>query len=140
MNDDRIRNLARESLLDAQALVVVVDDDDSMRQAIQRLLNAAGMQTQAYASAEALLATAPDAAAACIVSDFRLPGLSGLELLSALRARGQTTPLIVVTAHDSHQLRADAKQRGAFAYLSKPFSGSDLIAAIEAAAQPTAPP
>jgi two-component system response regulator FixJ len=118
--------------LDANAVVLVVDDDDSMRQAMQRLLNAAGIRTLAYASAEALLAAPLDAAAGCIVSDFRLPGLSGLELLSELRTRGQGTPFIMVTAHDSMPLRDDAKRRGVAAYLTKPFSGGELIAAIDA--------
>jgi FixJ family two-component response regulator len=119
--------------LDPTAVVLVVEDDDSMRQAIQRLLNAAGILTLAYASAEALLSLASDAGPACIVSDFRLPGMSGLELLSELRARGHSTPFILVTAHDTQQLRADARRRGANACLSKPFNGSDLMAAIEAA-------
>jgi FixJ family two-component response regulator len=119
--------------LDARALILVVEDDDSMRQAVQRLLNAAGHPTSAYASAEALLAANVDAAAACIVSDFRLPGLSGLDLLTELRARGHLTPFIMVTAHDSVALREDAKRRGVAAYLTKPFNGSDLMAAIEAA-------
>jgi FixJ family two-component response regulator len=119
--------------LEASALVLVVEDDDSMRQAVQRLLNAAGHPTLAYASAEALLTAPLNAAAACIVSDFRLPGLSGLDLLTELRARGQSTPFIMVTAHDSAPLREDAKRRGVAAYLTKPFNGSDLMAAIEAA-------
>ena len=119
--------------MEPSALILVVEDDDSMRQAVQRLLNAAGRPTLAYASAEALLAASFDAGAACIVSDFRLPGLSGLDLLTELRARGQLTPFIMVTAHDSVALREDARRRGVAAYLTKPFSGSDLMSAIEAA-------
>jgi two-component system response regulator FixJ len=126
--------------LDTNALVLVVEDDDSMRLAMQRLLNAAGHATRAYASAEELLAAPHDAAAACIVSDFQLPGLSGLDLLEALRARGQVTPFIMVTAHDSVALRNDAKHRGVAAYLTKPFKGSDLMAAIEAAVPRMQPP
>jgi len=118
--------------------VLVVDDDDSMRQAIERLLHAAGLGTRAYPSAEALLAESLVEGAACIVSDFQLPTMSGLELLAELRARGNRTPVIVVTAHDTPALRREAIRRGASAYLAKPFRGSDLLAAIEAAG-PSAP-
>ncbi|MDM0019517.1 response regulator transcription factor [Variovorax saccharolyticus] len=113
--------------------VLVVDDDDSMRQAIRRLLNAAGLKTQTFASAEALLDGGPVAGAACVVSDFKLPGLSGLELLTELRRQGHWPPVIVVTAHDTPELRAEAMRRGASAYLSKPFHGKDLLEAIDAA-------
>jgi two-component system response regulator FixJ len=114
--------------------VLVVDDDDSMRQAIQRLLDAAGMKNEAYATAEELLAAGPTAGVVCIVSDFKLPGMSGLDLLTELRKRGPRPPIIVVTAHDAPDLRDEAMRRGASAYLSKPFRGGDLLAAIEAAA------
>lgn len=115
------------------SVVLVVDDDDSMRQAIQRLLNAAGWKTEAYESAEALLSAGPIAGAACIVSDYRLPAMSGLELLTELRRRGHWPPVIVVTAHDAPELRDEALRRGASGYLSKPFLGKDLLAAIEVA-------
>ncbi|MDM0113702.1 response regulator [Variovorax sp. J22R133] len=119
--------------------VLVVDDDDSMRQAIERLLNASGLTTKGYPSAEALLADGPGQAAACIVSDFKLPAMSGLDLLTELRARGHRAPVIVVTAHDAPKLREEAMRRGASAYLAKPFRGSDLLAAIATAVQsPTA--
>lgn len=114
-------------------VVLVVEDDDSMRQAIQRLLNAAGWKTVAYASAEALLAEGPIAKAACIVSDFKLPAMSGLELLTELRTRGQGPAVIVVTAHDASQVRLEALRRGASGYLSKPFLGKDLLDAIDVA-------
>ncbi|MEJ8825111.1 response regulator [Variovorax humicola] len=113
--------------------VLVVDDDDSMRHAIERLLHAVGLGTRAYPSAEALLAESLVEGVACIVSDFQLPAMSGLELLAELRARGNRTPVIVVTAHDTPALRREAIRRGASAYLAKPFRGSDLLAAIKAA-------
>jgi len=119
--------------------VLVLDDDDSTRQAIERLLNAVGLKTQTFASAEALLADGPVVGAACIVSDFKLPAMSGLELLTELRTRGLGTPVIVVTAHDTPTLREEAMRRGASAYLTKPFRGSDLVAAIEKAMQSPPP-
>ena len=114
--------------------VLVVDDDDGMREAIESLLDAAGFETTAYASAEALLAGGAIERATCIVSDLKLPAMSGLELLTKLRARGACPPVIVITAHDAPNVRAEAKRRGAVAYLAKPFVGSALLDAIESVA------
>ena len=111
----------------------MVEDDDSMRQATERLLNATGFATVVYASAEELLAVGPVEGDACIVSDLKLPKMSGLELLDELRRRGWGRPLILITAHDSPSVRKDAEQRGVATYLAKPFVGSDLIAAIKRA-------
>lgn len=121
--------------LSLTGVILVVDDDDSMRQAIQRLLHAAGHRTEAYASAEALLADGRAAFAACLVSDYKLPGMSGLDLLTELRTRGFKPPAIVVTAHDSIDLRDEAMRRGATGYLAKPFRSKDLLEAIDAAIQ-----
>ena len=110
--------------------VIVVEDDDSMREAIERLLDAAGFECSAYASAEALLAWDKLEEAACIVSDLRLPATSGLDLLAQLRTRGGYPPLILITAHDAPGLREEAMKRGAAAYLAKPFRGTALIETI----------
>lgn len=117
----------------SHGLILVVEDDDSMREAIERLLQAAGFETRAYASAEALLAAGATAGASCVVTDVKLPAMSGLELLSELSTRGNWPPVIVMTAHDSPQLRDDAQRRGAAGYLTKPFQGRALLAAIEGA-------
>ncbi len=120
--------------------VLVVEDDESMREAIESLLAAAAMDSVMYESAEALLADGVGGdAAACVVSDLKLPGLSGLELLCELRARGTRLPLILVTAHDSPSLRAEAARQGVAAYLAKPFLGSQLLTAIRAATTPRIP-
>ncbi|MDM0071801.1 response regulator [Variovorax sp. J31P179] len=121
--------------LSLTGVILVVEDDDSMRQAIQRLLNAAGFKTEAYASSEALLADGRAAFAACVVSDYKLPGISGLDLLAALRKRGHWPPVVLVTAHDSPELRHEAMRRGASGYLAKPFRSRDLLDAIELAVQ-----
>ena len=81
----------------AHRLVLVVEDDDSMREAIARLLQAAAFDTMAYASAEALLAAGPGSGAACVVSDFKLPAMSGLDLLERLRERGLDLPVVLIT-------------------------------------------
>jgi FixJ family two-component response regulator len=110
--------------------VVVIEDDDSLRKAIKRLLDTAGFQSLAYDSAEALLASGSDQDAACVVSDLRLPGISGLDLLARLRARGEGAPMILITAHDAPGLREEAAQRGAAAYLVKPFLGTELLTLV----------
>jgi FixJ family two-component response regulator len=111
--------------------VIVVEDDQSMREAIETLLDAAGIESATYESAEALLADPTTQGARCIVSDLKLPGMSGLELMSVLRARGNESAVIVITAHDSAEVRGEAKRGGAAAYLAKPFLGSALLTAIE---------
>jgi FixJ family two-component response regulator len=110
--------------------ILVVEDDNSMRKAIGRLLKAAGFECAAYASAEALLARGVDDDSACVICDLRLPGMSGLELLATLRERDISLPFILVTAHDSPGLRQKAMQGGAAAYLAKPFRGTALIETI----------
>ena len=116
--------------------VLVVEDDDSMREAIEALLGAADLGSVLYASAEALLAGGAVAGAACIVSDLMLPRMSGLDLLTELRGCAPWPPVIVITAHDAPALRAEARRRGAAAYLAKPFPGRALLAAIERVARP----
>ena len=114
--------------------VLVVDDDIGMREAIESLLQVAGFETATYASAEALLTSGALDGALCIISDLKLPAMSGLELLTELSARGGQPPVIMITAHDAPGVRDDAERRGAAAYLSKPFLGSALLAAIEGVA------
>jgi len=116
--------------------ILVVEDDDSMRDAIERLLNAAGFGCTAYASADALLAQGIDTDSACVVSDLRLPGMSGLELLAVMRARAMRLPFILITAHDAPGLRQQAMGSGAAAYLAKPFRGTVLLDAVKRAIEP----
>jgi len=119
--------------------ILVVEDDDSMREAIERLLGAAGFPCAAYASADALLARGVDDDSACLISDLRLPGMSGLQLLATLRERDISLPFILITAHDAPGLREEATLRGAAAYLAKPFRGTALLDAVRAAIEPPPP-
>lgn len=105
-----------------------------MREAIEALLEAAGIESAAYASAEALLAGGAVEGARCVISDLKLPAMSGLQLLSLLRARGARPPVIMITAHDEPGTRDEATRLGAVAFLAKPFAGSALLAAIDSAA------
>ena len=126
-------------VMDTGRRVLVVEDDDSMRQAIERVLNASGIVTAAYASAEQLLAVDSLEGYVCIVSDLKLPKMSGLELLAELRARGGCQPLILITAHDSPRMRKQAEHSGVAAYLAKPFLGHALVAAVRALIGPAEP-
>lgn len=117
-------------------IVLVIEDDDSVRRATERLLNSAGVSTATYVSAEALLTVGPAEGDACVVSDLRLPGLSGLELLAELRRRGCVCPLILITAYDSASVREEAERSGVAAYVAKPFYAAQLLAAIRAAIEP----
>ena len=113
--------------------VLVVEDDESLRGALERLLGLAGFSVVAYGSAEALLSEGAGESAACVVSDLRLPAMSGLELLAALRAHGWRAPLILITAYDEPGLAKTATGRGAAGYLVNPFHGTALLAAVRAA-------
>ena len=114
--------------------ILVVDDDVSTLRALRRLLEEAGLPSAGYESAEQVLESKVYEDAACVVSDQKLPGISGLELLAALRARRVTSPFILITANDSPGTRAEARARGA-TYLAKPFLGAELLDAIEAATE-----
>lgn len=120
-------------------IIVVVDDDAGMSQAIERLLNAAGYDTRTFDSAEALLADGKAPAAACLVLDVNLPGLSGFELSRRMAESGMRQPIIFITAHDEAVARQKAEQAGAFAFFAKPFSGRSLIAAVATALGGVAP-
>ncbi|MDG4549276.1 MAG: response regulator [Candidatus Contendobacter sp.] len=113
--------------------ILVVEDDDSLRPALERLLTAADFQVTAYASAEALLADADAGDVACVVCDLKLPAMSGFDLLVGWHGRGGRPPLILMTAYDTPGLGEEAARRGAAAYLAKPFRGTALLEAIDAA-------
>src|SRR5512143_1197223 len=108
--------------------VLIVEDDDSLRSALERLLNAAGWQTAVYASAAVLPADTEEAT--CVICDLKLPAISGFGLLAEWRAQGKRTPVILITAQDAPGLRAEAARRGAAAYLVKPFRGTALLEII----------
>ena len=110
-----------------QPRIVIVEDHDGMRQAIERLLRAAGYSIAAFGSAEALLQTSAADDAACLILDLRLPGLSGVDLRNRLANAGSTVPVIFLTAHDEAFTRLMASTTGAVACLQKPFVRRDLL-------------
>ena len=117
--------------------ILVVEDDDSMREAIEGLLDEAGFTCIAYSSADALLARGVDQDSACLISDLRLPGMSGLELLATLRERDISLPFILIARHDAPGQRQKAMSCGAAAYLTKPLRGAMLLEAVRVVLEST---
>jgi FixJ family two-component response regulator len=116
-------------------LIAVVDDDTSMREALQRLLRLEGFRTVAFASAEDFLHAGPLQDTACLIVDVRMPRMSGLELQRQLATTHCPIPLIFITAHGDEVVRAQALRAGAVDFLYKPFSEEVLLRAIQAALQ-----
>jgi FixJ family two-component response regulator len=116
------------------AVVHIVDDDESFRTAIQRLLRVAGYAVETYDSAEQLLQRLPDGAGpSCILLDIRIPGLSGPELQDRLSALGSHLPIVFVTGHADVPTTVKVMKAGADDLLTKPVTKDELIAAIERA-------
>jgi FixJ family two-component response regulator len=114
--------------------IVVVEDDASMSQAIERVLQAGGFAAFVFASAEAALGAGGTAFADCLVLDVYLPGMSGFELYRRLALPGQALPAIFITARNEPAVRDEAERLGgAGSYLPKPFSGRDLLDAVRRA-------
>jgi len=116
-----------------RGLIHVIDDDDAVRESIDFLLAAADFIVRTYASAAEFLKTGSGTGPACILTDVRMPDMSGLELLQKLKADGVVTPVIVMTGHGDIPLAVEAMKAGAFDFIEKPFDDQRLIAATEAA-------
>ena len=111
-------------------LVVIVDDDQSLRNATRDLLKAAGFSTATFEDAESFLGSASRASAACLVADMRMPGMTGLELYQALVASGDSVPTVIITAHPDELTQSRARDAGITCYLSKPFAPDDLLECV----------
>jgi FixJ family two-component response regulator len=119
--------------------IVVVEDDLSMSQAIERLLRAGGFAVVLFPSAEAALEAGVAAASDCLILDVHLPGMSGFDLYRRLASAGERVPAIFMTAHDEPAIREEAERLGASSYLSKPFSGRTLLDSIARGIRPFRP-
>ena len=116
-----------------RSLVSVVDDSDSVRESLPDLLRYSGFDVQAFASAEAFLASGTAGATTCLVLDVGLPGMSGPDLQQELKRRGQDIPIVFITAQGEKSLRPRLIGRGAAACLFKPFSDTELLDAVNGA-------
>lgn len=116
------------------ALISVVDDDIWVRESLDSLIRSVGQEVRMFASAEEFLSSAHSRKVDCLISDVRLPGISGIELHRQLLSRNCKLPVIFITAHASDEsARAEAASDWTVAYLTKPFSDDELLGAVESA-------
>ena len=113
--------------------IAVVDDDQSVREALENLISSVGFEVKLFASAEAFLDSDAVLQTDCAVLDLWLPGISGLELQRKLASDGQNIPTIIITANGNEKAQAEAVAAGAIAFLKKPFKEEVLLGAIDSA-------
>lgn len=114
-------------------LVVIVDDDESIQDALQDLLDSAGVPAKAFGSAEEFLDSGLYRETGCLIADIRMPQMSGLELQARLKADQCNVPIIFITAHGDARTRLQAMREGAVEFLSKPFDHQVLLTKVRAA-------
>lgn len=117
----------------AKGLVHIIDDDDALRDSLSFLLATAGVEAKSYDSAVAYLVDAQRGTSGCIVTDVRMPGTSGIDLLRKLKSDGVAVPVIVMTGHADVPLAVEAMKLGAFDFVEKPFDDAVLLASVRAA-------
>jgi FixJ family two-component response regulator len=115
------------------SVISVIDDDASVRAATNNLLSSHGYLVHTFASAEEFLQSARLDDSSCVIADVQMPVMSGLDLLTQLRAQGHTAPFIFITAFPDESVRARALKAGAICLLAKPFAGPALISCVETA-------
>ena len=120
----------------ALPLIAVVDDEESVRKALHRLLRSAGFAVETFPSGADFLLSIKDHEPACVVLDLHMPQVNGFEVQAALTNSGGRVPVVIVTGHDTPQARARVMACGAKGYLRKPVDDLMLIAAIQAAIDP----
>jgi len=114
-------------------MVAVIDDDEAFRAALQRLLKAAGFPVRSFASAEDFLKSGQQHETGCLITDIRMPGMSGLDLQAKLSAEHCPIPTIFITAHGDERMRLQAMRGGAVKFLGKPFDSAMLLESVRAA-------
>lgn len=114
----------------SKIMVYIIDDDDSIRQAIDMLLQSANMNVQAFSEGEQFLHCNHQIERSCIISDLKMKGLDGFSLCEKLHDKGINIPVIFLTAFDSQEYRQHAREIGAAGYLSKPVDDQALIDTI----------
>jgi FixJ family two-component response regulator len=114
-------------------LIAVVDDDELVRVALQRLLKTSGFAVASFGSAEDLLKSGQLQDIACLIADIRMPGMSGLDLQAKLKADNCAVPIVFITAHGDEKMRLQAMRSGAVAFLAKPFDSGVLLDRVRSA-------
>lgn len=111
-------------------IVHVIDDDDALRNSVRLLLVNEGLLVRTYSSASEFLTALDSAQSGCVITDVRMPGMSGMELLAHMAAKELSLPVIVITGHADVPLAVRAMKQGAIDLLEKPFRADELIAAV----------
>ena len=122
-----------KDVLTEGASVAIIDDDQSIREAIKTLLDSLGLNVEEFSSAEGFLNSGRSQPFDCLLLDVRMPGLGGLELQRRLAADNSRIPIVFITAHYSEEDRTKAMEAGAIDFLNKPFSEHELLTAIGSA-------
>jgi FixJ family two-component response regulator len=112
-------------------VIAVVDDEESVRNAVVRLLQAVGYTARGFASGQRFLQSWGDDKPDCLVLDLQMPELSGLDVQRALNRAGAQIPVVILTAHDSPRAREECRREGALAYLCKPLDQRVLLDALK---------
>ena len=116
-----------------KAVIYVIDDDAAMRDSLAFLLDVNGFQSEVFESSDAFLAKPRGTEQACIVSDIRMPGMSGIELVRKLKSEGALCPVILITGHGDVSLAVEAMKAGAVDFIEKPFDDAALLGSIRLA-------
>jgi len=114
-------------------IVSIVDDDESIRGALQGLMKMAGIPALVFGSAEEFLDSGQQSRTGCLIADIRMPGMSGLQLQSKLNSDHHRIPIIFITAHGDESVRIEAVRAGAVEFLTKPFDKEVLLDSVRAA-------
>ncbi|HEY2184634.1 MAG TPA: response regulator [Xanthobacteraceae bacterium] len=114
-------------------LIAIVDDDESVREALKALMRSMGLAAEAFSGGEEFLRSPDLGRTACLVADINMPGMSGIDLHRHVSALSQSIPTILITAYPNETARARALSAGVVAYLVKPFSEDDLLSFIRTA-------
>jgi two-component system, LuxR family, response regulator FixJ len=114
-------------------VVHIVDDDEAVRQSLAFLLSTAGIPVRVYESATSFLRALPSLQAGCLITDVRMPDLTGIELLQRLKAKSIDLPVIVITGHGDIPLAVEAMKSGAIDFIEKPFAEEAILRAVRSA-------
>jgi two-component system response regulator FixJ len=118
------------STMQPEPVIYVIDDDEAVRHSLEFLLKTAGMTVRGFDSATAFLAVLPEISSGCIVTDVRMPDITGIDLLRKVKELGIDIPVIVITGHGDISLAVEAMKIGAVDFLEKPFDEDALLDAV----------
>jgi two-component system response regulator FixJ len=118
------------STMQPEPVIYVIDDDEAVRQSLDFLLRTAGFTVRTFESAKAFLEIMPQLRSGCIITDVRMPNISGIDLLRRVRELGVDIPVIMITGHGDISLAVEAMKIGAADFLEKPFDDDQLLAAL----------